>query len=410
MINKSNMDQEISQINSGAISITYTIPGVPNVQTVPFGELDKYHQAQMNNGIVLGVTIGASSMLLIVLLGILYKKFKTLKTSLLFNLNIGILLMIIFRSGCYINYLLNNLASISFNFTGVYNGESFASSDAANGFKVLLITLIQASLIYQIYVMFKNPTFKNWGILASILAGSLALASIATQIYSTIRSHLNFVAGTSGSPIRIDGILMDLPTILFSVSINIISILLTIKLGLAIKTRRYLGLKQFDSFHILFIMSTQTMVIPSIILFVHYFNYKHANTTLINVSLLLIVISLPLSSLWAQTANDVRKISSSPSMSFISRSSSNYSNNQDTLGSASSRISKFNTIASSSSTTPVTLKGGMDDADSFDLNRNSDSNPLGSTVNTGLPRDLEKYLNEDIDEGIIAREITILKD
>ncbi|KAI5954588.1 STE2 [Candida jiufengensis] len=400
------MSQELTKLSSGAINITFTLPNVPDVQTVPFSYLDAYHKQQLNNAIVLGATIGASSMLMIMLIGILYKNFKTLKTSLLFNLNIGILLSIVIRSGCYLNYLLNNLASISFNFTGIYNGESFASSDAANAFKVLLITLIQVSLVYQIFIMFKTPTFKNWGIMASVLAGLLALASIGTQIYNAIKSHIAFTAGTSGSPIAIDDFLMDLPTILFSVSINIISVLLVIKLGLAIKKRRYLGLKQFDSFHILFIMSTQTMIIPSIILFIHYFNYKHANTTLVNVSLLLIVISLPLSSLWAQTANNVRKINSSPSMSFISRSSSNHSG-QDTLASASSKISKFNTIVSSNSTTPITLKGGDDD--SFILDRNVNSNPLGSTLNTGLPRDLEKYLNEDIDEGIIAREITILK-
>ena len=43
------------------------------------------------------------------------------------------------------------------------------------------------------------------------------------------------------------------------------TILLIGKLIIAIRTRRYLGLKQFDSFHILLIGFSQTLIIPSII-------------------------------------------------------------------------------------------------------------------------------------------------
>lgn len=297
---------------------------------------------------------------------------------------------------------MNNLSSISFFFTGIFDDESFMSSDAANAFKVILVALIEVSLTYQIYVMFKTPMLKSWGIFASVLAGVLGLATLATQIYTTVMSHVNFVNGTTGSPLQVTSAWMDMPTILFSVSINVLSMFLVCKLGLAIRTRRYLGLKQFDAFHILFIMSTQTMIIPSIILFVHYFDQNDSQTTLVNISLLLVVISLPLSSLWAQTANNVRRIDTSPSMSFISREASNRSGNE-TLHSGAT-ISKYNT----SNTVNITPGTSKDDS-LFILDR---SIPEQRIVDTGLPKDLEKFINNDFyedDGGMIAREVTMLK-
>ncbi|KAG5420616.1 STE2 [Candida metapsilosis] len=396
------MDQIVSNLSSGDIFVTITIPNEEDgTYEVPFYVIDQYHNSKMENAVILGATIGACSMLLIMLIGILFKNFNKLKKSLLFNLNFAVLLMLIMRSACYINYLMNNLSSISFFFTGIFNGESFMSSDAANAFKVILVALIELSLTYQIYIMFKTPTLKVWGVIASLLAGALGLATIATQIYTTVMSHINFVNGTTGSPSQIVTAWMDMPTILFSVSVNVLSLFLVCKLGLAIRTRRYLGLKQFDAFHILFIMSTQTMIIPSIILFVHYFDQDDSQTTLVNVSLLLVVISLPLSSLWAQTANNVRRIDTSPSMSFISREASNRSG-QETLHSGA-KISKYNT-SNTVNSTPGTLK----DDSSFILDRPIEQDK----VDTGLPKDLEKFLNNDFnegDDGMIAREITMLK-
>ncbi|KAI3406053.2 STE2 [Candida oxycetoniae] len=367
----------------------------------------------MRGAIILGVTIGACTMLLIFLLGILYNNRKKLKTSVLFNLNIWILIATIIRSGCYLNYYMNDLASVSFNFTGVYHGESFASSNAANAFKTIMFALVELSLTYQIYVIFRSTTLKNWGIAATILAGLLSLASVATQIWSSVLAHKNFKASTKG--LYVSGAWMDLPTILFAVSINIMSLLLLFKLGIAIKTRRYLGLRQFDGFHILFIMSTQTLIIPSILLFVHYFLTSNSGPDLINVALLLVVIFLPLSSLWAQTANNVRRIDSSPSMSFISRESSNSSSGSSGGGGGggssgdalrqASKISRFNTY-NSSTTSPTTLRD-----DSSYVTEKIVNQPI-SGIDANLPCDLEKYLFDDSNnegDGMIAREVTILK-
>ena len=89
-------------------------------------------------------------------------------------------------------------------------------------------------------------------------------------------------------------------------------------------------------------------------------------------------------------------------MSFISREASNRSGNE-TLHSGAT-ISKYNT-SNTVNTTPGTSK----DDSLFILDR---SIPEQRIVDTGLPKDLEKFINNDFyedDGGMIAREVTMLK-
>jgi len=138
------MNKIVSKLSSSDVIVTVTIPNEEDgTYEVPFYAIDNYHYSRMENAVVLGATIGACSMLLIMLIGILFKNFQRLRKSLLFNINFAILLMLILRSACYINYLMNNLSSISFFFTGIFDDESFMSSDAANAFKVILVALIE---------------------------------------------------------------------------------------------------------------------------------------------------------------------------------------------------------------------------------------------------------------------------
>lgn len=180
------------------------------------------------------------------------------------------------------------------------------------------------------------------------------------------------------------------------------TILLIGKLIFAIRTRRYLGLKQFDSFHILLIGFSQTLIIPSIILVVHYFYLSQNKDSLLQqISLLLIILMLPLSSLWAQTANNTHNINSSPSLSFISRHHL----------SDSSRSGGSNTIVSNGGS------NGGGGGGNFPV----------SGIDAQLPPDIEKILHEDNnykllnsnnesvndgdiiinDEGMITKQITI---
>ena len=455
----------------GDIIISYSIPGLDQPIQIPFHSLDSFQTDQAKIALVMGITIGSCSMTLIFLISIMYKtnKLTNLKLNLklkyilqwinqkiftkkrndnkqqqqqqqiesssynnttttlggyklfLFYLNSLILLIGIIRSGCYLNYNLGPLNSLSFVFTGWYDGSSFISSDVTNGFKCILYALVEISLGFQVYVMFKTSNLKIWGIMASLLSIGLGLIVVAFQINLTILSHIRFSraistnrseeeSSSSSSSLSsdsvgyvINSIWMDLPTILFSISINIMTILLIGKIIIAIRTRRYLGLKQFDSFHILLIGFSQTLIIPSIILVVHYFYLSQNKDSLLQqISLLLIILMLPLSSLWAQTANNTHNINSSPSLSFISRHHL----------SDSSRSGGSNTIVSNGGS-----NGGGGGGGNFPV----------SGIDAQLPPDIEKILHEDNnykllnsnnesvndgdiiinDEGMITKQITI---
>lgn len=458
----------------GDIIISYSIPGLDQPIQIPFHSLDSFQTDQAKIALVMGITIGSCSMTLIFLISIMYKtnKLTNLKLNLklklklkyilqwinqkiftkkrndnkqqqqqqqiesssynnttttlwgyklfLFYLNSLILLIGIIRSGCYLNYNLGPLNSLSFVFTGWYDGSSFISSDVTNGFKCILYALVEISLGFQVYVMFKTSNLKIWGIMASLLSIGLGLIVVAFQINLTILSHIRFSraistnrseeeSSSSSSSLSsdsvgyvINSIWMDLPTILFSISINIMTILLIGKLIIAIRTRRYLGLKQFDSFHILLIGFSQTLIIPSIILVVHYFYLSQNKDSLLQqISLLLIILMLPLSSLWAQTANNTHNINSSPSLSFISRHHLF----------DSSRSGGSNTIVSNGGS------NGGGGGGNFPV----------SGIDAQLPPDIEKILHEDNnykllnsnnesvndgdiiinDEGMITKQITI---
>ncbi|KAF6066721.1 Fungal pheromone mating factor STE2 GPCR family protein [Candida albicans] len=340
----------------GDIIISYSIPGLDQPIQIPFHSLDSFQTDQAKIALVMGITIGSP------------------------------------------------LNSLSFVFTGWYDGSSFISSDVTNGFKCILYALVEISLGFQVYVMFKTSNLKIWGIMASLLSIGLGLIVVAFQINLTILSHIRFSRAISTNRSEeesssslssdsvgyvINSIWMDLPTILFSISINIMTILLIGKLIIAIRTRRYLGLKQFDSFHILLIGFSQTLIIPSIILVVHYFYLSQNKDSLLQqISLLLIILMLPLSSLWAQTANNTHNINSSPSLSFISRHHLNGGSN-----------------------------GGGGGGGNFPV----------SGIDAQLPPDIEKILHEDNnykllnsnnesvndgdiiinDEGMITKQITI---
>ncbi|KAL6454639.1 LOW QUALITY PROTEIN: STE2 Pheromone alpha factor receptor [Candida maltosa Xu316] len=403
------MDNSTIPQTAKDIILTYYIPGFDEPIELPFGILDTFQRDQSQNALVMGVTIGSASMLLIFLIGILYKtnKFsattrKSFNKSILFYINVLILLMSVIRTGCFVDYLLGPLNAASFAFTGWYTGgSSFASSDAANWFKVILFLLIEISLVFQVYIMFKAPKLKIWGVFATVLSGLFGLVVVGFQINLAVLSHIRYQQALNQlEETVIRTIWMDLPTILFSVSINIMSVFLIGKLIIAIKTRR---LKQFDSFHILLIGFTQTLILPSILLFIHYFvSSGGLDYLLVNISLMLIVLMLPLSSLWAQTSNSAQFINSSPSMSFLSRQKSA---GGATLNSVTTGNLKKMTHEDDFHS-PTTLR---DDSESMMMVERS--KPVAG-IDGQLPPDIEQILNgEDrvVEDGIFAKHVTLKK-
>lgn len=167
------------------------------------------------------------------------------------------------------------------------------------------MTFVAMTVVFQIYIIFKSPEVRHLGYILTGAASALALTIVALYIHSTVISAVQLKEQLLMHEIKItNSWVNNVPIILFSASLNVMCIILIAKLALAIKTRRYLGLKQFDGLHILMITSTQTFIVPSVLMIVNYKQSSSYLTLLANISVILVVCNLPLSSLWAASANN----------------------------------------------------------------------------------------------------------
>ncbi|ODV76180.1 alpha-factor pheromone receptor STE2 [Cyberlindnera jadinii NRRL Y-1542] len=283
--------------------LNYTSAYGPTYLT--FAELDSVMHTNISNTIIFGVRIGAATFASIILF-ILSKK----KTSPIFILNQLCLLLVIIHSCIYIAYLYGNYASIGFQFTqftDIITRNDINISSATNLFQAFLITSIEASMVFQVRTLFQTPEMKWFGNAIFALSVLIGLSVVVLTLYVTINTVIGVFEFTSYQSRA-----LDVQPILFAASINFMSVLLMYKLVLAIRSRRYLGLKQFDGFHILLIMSTQTLLVPSALMIVSYAVNSLYRISFTSVATLIVVLSLPLSSLWATSTTS----SSTPSSGY----------------------------------------------------------------------------------------------
>lgn len=310
-------------MNPKDIVVSYVIPGYDDVQ-VQFRDLDAYMAQTLRLAIVPSVGLGAS-VILFLLLWVLIKKKRTPA----YCLNMTSLALLAGRHVLELCYLTSSLSSLSTAFTGVIVPGSTSAlhvTIAANVLHLLLVGVIEASLCFQLYVVLSTirTDWTRWAFSGAV--ATLGLTVVGFYLYLTIDISRFYVQvfSTGYATARHKSALTNLPFILFLVSINVISFTLVAKLVVALRVRRYLGLRQFDGMHILTLMLTQTMIVPSILVLITYHDPGMAETALFNISLILIVLSLPFTSMWAAAANNTT-IPSSSSLSIISKTPSNQS-------------------------------------------------------------------------------------
>lgn len=309
------------------ILLNYTIPGLPEPALVPFGALTSYMNQRMELMAIFGAAIGASSILIV----LLWVVIKNKKTPIYVLSQVTLVLMLI-RSGLFVSYLMSPIASLGLAFTGIagpHGVHDVRVSVAATFFQALLVASIEASMVYQVHIIFQSPEVKVLGWVLTAAFGLLAVAVFGLYVNLTVvnaKAAFATISEVYSTPKPGDWV-TDVPFILYSISVTFMSILLLAKLALAIRTRRYLGLRQFDSLHILFIAATQTLVAPAILALVkHGVASPNSGSLLANISVMLSAITLPISSMWASSANNSPTPSSS-AISMLRRSTSNTSEN-----------------------------------------------------------------------------------
>lgn len=289
---------------------------------VQFKDVEVVVNKRVTEAIMFGVKVGAASLTLIIMWMISKKR-----TIPIFIINQSSLIFTIIHSSLYFGYLLSGYGGIAYSLTSF--PQLITSNDvhlyaATNIFQVLLVVSIETSLVFQVKVMFANNSGRKWTWCLMSLSIAMALATVGLYFATAIEL---IKAAYSRNSVN-HHIFYNVSLILLASSVNLMTLILVIKLVLAIRSRRFLGLKQFDSFHILLIMSCQTLIAPSILFILGWtLEPRTGNGVLITVGQLLIVLSLPLSSMWATAANDTS--SSGNSVSFNDSSYGNddlYSN------------------------------------------------------------------------------------
>ncbi|KAF4544781.1 Mating-type alpha-pheromone receptor [Lasiodiplodia theobromae] len=242
-----------------------------------------------------GSQIGASIIMVILLL-VLTKHDK--RRSPIFILNILALVLSVVRAitnvAFYTSEFYNFYTFITEDVSRVPTSD-YATSITAVIMTLLLLTCIELSLILQASVVCATLA-RPRRITITVLSIVVALMAIGARIALTVW-NIQFIFGLT------DDLRANLPAIsniTSSFSVCFFSLIFCGKLGLAIRNRRKLGLKQFGPMQIVFIMAAQTLIIPGICSMVQFFT----NDEIGALSLTVVAIFLPLSSVWAAANTD----------------------------------------------------------------------------------------------------------
>ena len=292
--------------------------------TATLGSFDEYMKTVVVLGIIFGTRIGLS----VVSFPVIFMITKN-KKSPIFVLNMTCLGLLFLQSCLYAVTLTRTYNTISYRFShsGEINYAASTLSVVSNLFYILLITFVEISFCYQVYIIFSSPqkNLKRLSYLATAFSAALGMASIALYFTFMVYSNLAFFDNNVSVP----SYLSNTPLILFVTSSCAVCLLLLLKLAFAIRTRRYLGLKQFNLFHILFIMAFQTMVIPTILILISFNAFsdsdQYSSQTFSALGTALITISLPLTTMWANSSVS----SSSPTSSYNVGSPGSFSSSDD---------------------------------------------------------------------------------
>lgn len=269
---------------------------------ITFDDVDWYFHILIKNAIIHGVRLGACGIAMV----ILWIVSKNRKTPVFF-LNQLCLLMAVINSGLYYGYLLGGYAAPSTQFTGFMH-ELVSQNDlnvyaGTTLFNFFTMICIEISMVFQVKTIFHGPDTKWLSRAVVGLSLIIALATIGLTLYNSVKAVIVTFDDPSA---EYASKALNVYPILFASSVNFMSVLLITKLIMAVRARRYLGLKQFDGFHILLIMSTQTLIIPSILLIVSYAVNALERISFVSICTALVALSLPLSSMWATSANDAK--------------------------------------------------------------------------------------------------------
>ncbi|OJD34311.1 mating-type alpha-pheromone receptor [Diplodia corticola] len=275
--------------------VLYDSYGNPLSGTINLHELNVWAQYAVHASIVWGSQIGAS-MIMVILLLVLTKHDK--RRSPIFILNILALALSVVRAITNATFYTSEWYNFYTYFSGDVSrvpGSDYASSITAGIMTLLLLVCIESSLFLQASVVCATLS-RPWRIAIRISSAIVAFTAIGCRIALAVWNTRS-ILGLTATGIAL---LPPLANITSTVSICFFSLVFCGKLGLAIRNRRKLGLKQFGPMQIVFIMAAQTLIIPGVCSTIQFFTEDEIGA----LSPTVVAIFLPLSSVWASANTD----------------------------------------------------------------------------------------------------------
>ncbi|PGH23063.1 hypothetical protein AJ80_02836 [Polytolypa hystricis UAMH7299] len=241
-----------------------------------------------------GAQLGAC-LIMVILLALLTSSEK--RKSPIFILNTSALLLNSGRLLCQCLYFSSSYGDLYAFFSGDYSrvtSGGYANSVIGAVVSVLLVAAFEASLFFQTHIMCASLRDLHKYL---VLAMALAVTLLATgfRFALSVENCIAILKTADNPEIWVE----SAANITVTISIFYFSAIFVTKLGVGIASRRRLGLTRFGAMQVIFVMSCQSMVVPAIFAMLQYVFPKAETTS--NV-LTAVVISLPLSSLWASAA------------------------------------------------------------------------------------------------------------
>lgn len=262
---------------------------------VPMAEMNIFVQYNVRVCINYGCQFGASLTLLVILLLLTH---ADKRGSAVFLLNGLALFFNVMRLLFQVIHFETDFEKIYEYFSMDYSAvptSAYAISIVSTIFTTIVIVCIEISLVLQLHVVCSTlrRRYRRPLLAFSIL---VALIPIAFRFFfMVINCKLIISLGYMTTLWWVE----SATNVSLTVSICFFCVVFVIKLGFAIHQRRQLGVREFGPMKVIFVMGCQTMVAPAIFSIAQYYiTVPELNSNVVT----LVVISLPLSSIWAGAA------------------------------------------------------------------------------------------------------------
>lgn len=231
-------------------------------------DIDNVRLTAVRTAIVFATQLGASAILLLVLL-LMTQGAKRRSLSWVFNVLalvcnvIRCTIQCTEMTGPFLNFVLVTLQEYGTASLGKHIRISVANSVMTT----LVFVFIELALVTQVHVICAATMPQLWRLGILTFCGVVAMLAVGFRFNLMIvncQDTANLAKGILGSAAstkRLDWAQSTSNTMAI-VSICVFSAVFCTKLGLAIRSRRQMGLKQFGAMQIIFIMGCQTLTVP----------------------------------------------------------------------------------------------------------------------------------------------------